>query len=80
MTIIICLALFWDPILGNCQRVKLRSILGPQRPHEHKDPTSHDFWYPPSLGPWNQNVRSLCLSVLLGSQLFFVSQKDMDPI
>ena len=38
-----------------------------KRPHKHKDRTDHAFWYPPCIGPWNQHVRSLCLSV------FFVS-------
>ena len=33
----------------------------PKRPHKHKDPTNHNFWHPPYTGPWNQNVRSLCL-------------------
>ena len=32
-----------------------------QGPHKHKDPRKHDFWYPPSIGPWSQNLRSLCL-------------------
>ena len=34
----------------------------PKRPHKHKDPTNHDFWYPPYLGPWNQNVSSYVYS------------------
>ena len=34
---------------------------GPKRPHKHKDPTRHDFSFPPCIGPWNQTVRSLCL-------------------
>ena len=38
----------------------------PKRPHKHKDPTNHGFWYPPYIGPWNQNVRSSCLGGLLG--------------
>ena len=40
----------------------------PKRSHKHKDSTNHDNWYPPSIGPWNQNVRSLCLCGLLGPQ------------
>ena len=40
---------------------------GPRRPHKHKDPTTHSFWYLPYSGPWNQDVRSLCLHGLLGS-------------
>ena len=32
----------------------------------HKDPTKHDFWHLPYIGPWNQNVRSLCLCGVLG--------------
>ena len=35
-------------------------VEGPKRPHKHKDPTNHAFWYPPDAGSWNQNVRSLC--------------------
>ena len=35
-------------------------------PHKHQDPTNHDFWNPPHIGPWKQNVRSLCLCGLLG--------------
>ena len=27
------------------------TVGGPQRPHKHKDPTSHDFWYPACIGP-----------------------------
>ena len=27
-----------------------------------KDPTHHGFWYAAVLGPWDQNLRSLCLS------------------
>ena len=47
---------------------------GPKRPHKHKDPMHHDFSYPPHIGPWNQDVRSLCFLVFLapmdyGSQL-----------
>ena len=34
--------------------------------YKHKDPTNHGFWYPPYTGPWNQNVRSLCLCGLFG--------------
>ena len=41
-------------------------VQGPKRPYKHKDPTNHDFWYPPCIGPWNQNIRSLCLCGLLG--------------
>ena len=37
-----------------------------KRPHKHKDPTNHDVWYLPYIGPRNQNVRSLCLCSLLG--------------
>ena len=33
---------------------------------KHEDPARHDFWYPPSTGPWNQNVTSLCLCGLSG--------------
>ena len=36
-------------------------LIGPKRPYKHEDLTSHDFWYPPYIGPWNHNVRSLCL-------------------
>ena len=35
-------------------------------PKDHIN-TRHDLWYPPSIGPWNQNVRSLRLCGLLGS-------------
>ena len=34
--------------------------------YEHGDPTNHGFWNPPCLGPWNQNVGSLCLCGLWG--------------
>ena len=27
----------------------------------HNDPTNHDLGYAPSIVPWNENVRSLCL-------------------
>ena len=37
--------------------------------YKHKDPTNNDFWYPPYMGPWNQNVRSLCLRGLRGHYL-----------
>ena len=38
------------------------SSLGPRkRPDIHKEPTKRDFWHPPKVGPWNQNVRSSCL-------------------
>ena len=37
-------------------------------PTDHiKDPANfHDFRHPPCIGPWNQNVGSLCLCGLLG--------------
>ena len=38
---------------------------GPQRPHRRKDPTQHDLWHPPFVGPWNQNAKSLCLRGLV---------------
>ena len=41
----------------------------PKRPHEHKDPTNHGFWYPPIysyIGPWKQNVGSLCFCGVWG--------------
>ena len=50
------------PKIGPCTK----TLKGP---HKHKDPTNHDFWYPPSSGPWNQNVRSLCLCGLFGPLL-----------
>ena len=31
----------------------------------YRDPTKHDFWYPPYIEPWNQNTRSLRLCGLL---------------
>ena len=31
----------------------------PRRPCRRKDPTNHDFWYPPYGGPLNQNEISL---------------------
>ena len=50
-------------------------LLGPNRPHKHRDPTNHAFWYPPYIGPWNQNVLmfmwsfgALCLWVSIASQ------------
>ena len=41
-------------------------IEGPKKSQKHKDPTNHDFWYPPCIGPWDQTVRSLCLCGPLG--------------
>ena len=35
-------------------------LVGPKRPHKHKNPTNHVFQYPPCIGPWNQDVRSSC--------------------
>ena len=32
----------------------------PKRPHKHKDPTSHNFWYPPHSGRCIQKAGSLC--------------------
>ena len=36
--------------------------------YKDEDPTNHDFWHRMllMLGPWNQNVRSLCLCDPLG--------------
>ena len=34
--------------------------------YEHKDLTIHGVWLPPYIGPWNSNVRSLCLCGLWG--------------
>ena len=39
---------------------------GSKRPHKHKDPPKHDVGYIPHIGPWNQDVRSLCCCALLG--------------
>ena len=33
--------------------------------YRHKDPTDHDFWYPPCFGPSNQKV-DLMFSLSLG--------------
>ena len=33
----------------------------PKQHIKHKRPTAPHFWYPPSIDPWNQNVRSFCL-------------------
>ena len=44
----------------SCGNLELR--IGPNRPQIHKNPTQLDFWYPPFVGPWNQDVRSLCLA------------------
>ena len=41
-------------------------VEGSRKPRKRKDPTKPRFWYPPYIGPWNQNVRSLCLCGLLG--------------
>ena len=30
------------------------------RPHKHKHPTKHDVFCPSYIGPWNQNMSSLC--------------------
>ena len=38
----------------------------PKRPHKHVVILHHDFWFPPSIGPWNQAVRSLCFCGVLG--------------
>ena len=40
-------------------------LIGPGRPHEHKDPTKRDSGFPPYIGPWNQKGRSLWLCGLL---------------
>ena len=40
--------------------------MGAMGSDKHKDPTARDFWYPPYVGPWHKNVRSLCLCGLLG--------------
>ena len=37
-----------------------------RRPHKHKDPRNQGVWNPPCLGPWNQNVGSLCVFGLWG--------------
>ena len=34
---------------------------GPKKPHEQKDPLNQGFWNPLCLGPWKQNLGSLCL-------------------
>ena len=49
--------------------LRRRTFVGPRKPHKHKYATKHDFWYLPSIGPWNQIVRSFCLCDLLGPQL-----------
>ena len=43
------------PSLKNC------TTRAPNTPHKQKDPTKHGFWYPPCIGSWNQNARSLIL-------------------
>ena len=35
--------------------------------HDYKDPTKHDFWHSPGIGPWNQMVRSLRVCGFWGS-------------
>ena len=42
----------------------------------NKDPTDHGFWYPPSIGPCNQNVGSLCSCGLLGPYSLVGSHYD----
>ena len=37
------------------------AVSGPKRPHKHKDPTKHDCLVSPHFGPWNRDLRSLCL-------------------
>ena len=44
---------------------------GPKRPHKHKDATHHDFRFPACIGPWNQNVRSLCYILLCHMILYY---------
>ena len=51
---------------GETRLQEFTSFKGPKRSCKHKDPANHDFWYLPSIGPWNQNVRSLRLGGLLG--------------
>ena len=56
--------------------ILVTTFWGLKRPHKHEHPTNHDNWYPPYLGPWNQNVRSLCLRGLWGLyfRLYLLSQ------
>ena len=59
----------WNPAVRQhscCTAGCSHLALGPESPHEHKDPTKQYFWYPPHIGPWNQNVRSFCLCGLWG--------------
>ena len=50
--------IMWTPT-KTTPTIRKSHIQRPKRPHQHKDPTKHDFSYPPCIGPWNQNVRSL---------------------
>ena len=42
-------------------------MIGAERAHE--DPTKNGFWNRPSLGPWNQDVGSVCLSEIGGRKM-----------
>ena len=46
---------------------------GPKTPHQHEDPTNHNFLYLPYIGPWNQNVRSLFFTNLM--KYYIISYK-----
>ena len=35
----------------------LAPVIGPKQPRKQGDPSNHDFWYPPHIGPWNQNFK-----------------------
>ena len=41
------------------QSIKASELLCCKTSHKHKDPTNHEFWYPPDIGPWSQELRSL---------------------
>ena len=54
-----------EPKDGPHKAHELQAMLRAEKTNKDKDPTKHGFWYPAYTGPWNQNVRSLCLGGLL---------------
>ena len=47
-------------IVSDTSNMPQRDINMPPSRHKQMDHTNHGPWYPPHLGLWNQNVRSLC--------------------
>ena len=52
-------------VLGVYQRcAMLKKCPNKSQKQKSKDPAKHNFWYPPDLESWNQNVRSICFVIL----------------